>query len=383
MTRPPIPPPPRLRVALVHDWLTGMRGGEKCLEVLCELFPDAPLFTLLHVPGSVSSAIESRPIRTSFVQRLPGSADHYRRYLPLFPRAIESFDLTDFEVVVSTSHCVAKGAIVRPGTLHVCYCQTPMRYVWDQYKEYFGKGRAGLATRMAMGVAAPYLRRWDVRTADRVHHFIANSQNVRERIQRIYRRDAEVIFPPVDVDRFTVSLEPREYFLMVTAMVPYKRVDLAVEAFNRSGKKLLIVGKGPDLERLRAIAHPNVEFLGWRSDEELARLYRKAIALVFPGEEDFGIVPLEAMASGTPVIAFAKGGALETVVDGVTGVYFRERTVDALLAALEQASRVSWNPARMRQHTLSFSRDTYRTHMKDSLRRHVAAALGPHPQFLP
>lgn len=375
--------PSQLRVALVHDWLTGMRGGEKCLEVLCELFPDAPLFTLLHIPGSVSPTIEARTIRTSFVQQLPEAANHYRRYLPLFPRAIESLDLADFDVIISTSHCVAKGAIVRPGALHVCYCHTPMRYVWDQYQEYFGKGRAGVGTRMAMSVAAPYLRRWDVRTAQRVHHFIANSQNVRERIVRIYRRDAEVIFPPVDVGRFTVTREARECFLMVTALVPYKRIDLAVEAFNRSGKRLLIVGKGPELERLRAIAHPNVEFVGWSSDDELARLYRRAIALVFPGEEDFGIVPLEAMASGTPVIAFAKGGALETVVEGRTGIFFRERSVDALLAALDRASSVSWDPARVRQHALSFSRDIYRMRMRDSLRHHVAAALGPQPEFLP
>lgn len=375
-------PHSRLRVALVHDWLTGMRGGEKCLEVLCELFPEAPLYTLLHVQGSVSPVIEDRPIHTSFVQRLPGAADHYRKYLPIFPSAIESLNLTGYDVVISTSHCVAKGVSVRPGGLHICYCHTPMRYVWDQYEEYFGKDRASAATRLAMSVAAPYLRAWDVRTADRVHHYIANSRNVQERISRIYHRSSEVICPPVDVDRFTISDRPRGFALMVTALVPYKRVDLAVESFNRSGKRLVIVGKGPELEHLRRIARSNVEFWGWKSDDELAKLYQQATMLIFPGEEDFGIVPLEAMASGTPVVAYGKGGALETVVDGVTGVFFKDQNIDPLDDALRRAASITWSAERIREHARLFSRDIYRKNMIASLRTQVEAGFGQRTEFI-
>lgn len=374
---------PRLKIALVHDWLTGMRGGEKCLEVLCELFPHAPLYTLVHIPGSVSSLIEDRPIYTSFIQQLPGAASQYRKYLPLFPKAIEGLDLTGYDLVISISVCAAKGVSARPGGLHICYCNTPMRYVWDQYEEYFGKGRAGLSTRLAMSVAAPYLRAWDVRTADRVHHYIANSRNVQERISRIYHRESEVIYPPVDVDRYTVLDRPREFALVVSALVPYKRVDLAVESFNRSGKRLVIVGKGPDLDRLRAVARPNVEFLGWRSDEDLATLYQQASALIFPGEEDFGIVPLEATASGTPVVAYGKGGALETVIDGVTGVFFKDQTMDSLDDAISRAGSIAWNAGRMREQALGFSRAVYRRRMIESLRTHVTAGFGPHANFLP
>lgn len=369
-----------LRVALVHDWLTGMRGGEKVLEVLCEIFPKAPLYTLLHLPGSVSSVIEDRPIHTSFVQRLPGSETQYRRYLPIFPWAIESLDLSEYDLVVSTSHCVAKGAIVRPGALHISYCFTPMRYVWDQFDDYFGKDRAGIVTRAAMSVAAPWLRAWDRRTADRVHLFISDCRNIQERIRRIFGRESDIVFPPVDVGRFTLGAEERSFYLVVSALVPYKRVDLAVEAFNRSGRRLVVVGKGPELDRLRSIARPNVEFLGWRSDDELAVLYRQATALIFPGEEDFGIVPLEAMASGTPVVALGKGGALETVVDGETGVFFSERTLESLEAAIVRASAIAWNPVRLREQALLFSREHHRERLEARIREEVESFFGTRVQ---
>ncbi len=258
-----------MRVALVHDWLTGMRGGEKCLEVLCELYPDADLFTLLHDKGSVSAVIEQRKIRTSFLQHLPFSSTKYRSYLPLFPRAIESFDLRDYDLILSSSHCVAKGAVPRRDALHVCYCHTPMRYVWEMYNEYFGRGHAGLLTRMVMPSVARYLRIWDVRTSSRVHYFIANSENVRQRIRRHYNRDAEVIYPPVEVSKFPLSNEDGGYFLVVSALAPYKRIDVAIEAFNRLGKHLVIVGRGPEEKKLKAIARPNVEFTGWVKDEKL------------------------------------------------------------------------------------------------------------------
>lgn len=365
-----------LRVALVHDWLTGMRGGEKVLEVLCELFPSATLYTLLHHRGSVSSTIERMQIRTSFVQRLPFVEKNYRYYLPLFPAAIESFDLSGYDLIISSSHCAAKGVIPPPGALHLCYCHTPMRYVWDQYDEYFGKGRANWLVRQTMAVVAPRLREWDVRSSSRVHHFIANSHHVAERIQRIYGRTAEVIHPPVDTEQFVLSSRDEGYFLIVSALVPYKRVDLAVEAFNRTGERLLIVGSGPERKKLQSCARPNVQFLGWQDDDALSRLYGGCRAVIFPGVEDFGIVPLEAMASGKPVVAYAKGGALETVrEDGnvPTGVLFHQQTPDALCEALQRFKTLRWNSSAIRRHALKFNRRVFRKRLLQAILREVSS----------
>ena len=362
-----------LRVALVHDWLTGMRGGEKCLEVMCELFPDAPIYTLLHVKGAMSPLIESKTIHTSFLQRFPFVEQKYRMYLPLFPFAIEAFDFSDYDLLLSTSHCVAKGAKPRGDALHLCYCFTPMRYVYEMYDEYFGKGQAGMATRMAMKIVAPLLRAWDKKTADRVHHFVAISEHVRQRIYRHYGRDAEVIFPPVDTAKFQASRRDKGYYLIVSALVPYKKVDLAVKAFNKIGKRLIIVGKGPDEEKLRYLAKPNVEFLGWKSDDELALLYAGCTALVFPGEEDFGIVPLEAMASGKAVIAYGKGGALETVQDGLSGVFFYKQTVEALEIAVSKAEQMQFDVENVRNRALRFSRSIYKDAMKKFIEEKIEA----------
>lgn len=365
-----------MRIALVHDWLTGMRGGEKCLEVLCEMFPDAPIYTLFHIAGSMSPLLESKEIHTSYLQHFPMLKQKYRSYLPLFPSAIESLDLSGYDVIISTSHCVAKGVRVPQGALHISYVHTPMRYVWEMYDEYFGKGRAGIAARLAMAVLAPLLRRWDLKTAGRVHHYIANSENVRDRILRLYKRDAKVICPPVDTGLFRLSGADDGFYLLVSALVPYKRVDLAVEAFNRSGGRLLIVGKGPEDQKLRTLAKPNIEFLGWRSDQELSDLYGRCRALIFPGEEDFGIVPLEAMASGKPVVAFAKGGALETVVEGVTGSFFHQQTTEACLESVGALSRMRLNPEKIRAHALQFRREVYRDRMRTSIEAAVLAHFG-------
>lgn len=352
------------RIALVHDWLTGMRGGEKCLEVLCELFPNAPIYTLLHVKGTMSPLIESREIHTSFIQRFPFVERKYRMYLPVFPLAIQSFDFSQFDVLISMSHCVAKGAIPRPGALHLCYCFTPMRYVYEMYDEYFGKYQAGALTRAAMLVVAPMLRLWDRRTASRVDHFVAISDHIRKRIERHYGRNAEIIFPPVDVKRFRVSRRDDGFYLIVSALVPYKKVDLAVNVFNETGKRLVIVGKGPDEEKLRRLARPNIEFVGWKNDDELATLYGGCTALVFPGEEDFGIVPLEAMASGKPVIAYGKGGALETVQDGISGVFFHEQTVRSLEDAVYRAARIRFDPLQISSRATLFSRSIFKNNLK-------------------
>ncbi|MGA7159897.1 MAG: glycosyltransferase [Bacteroidota bacterium] len=363
-----------LRVALVHDWLTGMRGGEKCLEILCELFPKAPIYTLLHLKGAMSPLIESKTIHTSFLQHLPFIEEKYRMYLPLFPFAIESFDFSRYDLLISTSHCVAKGAKPRNNALHLCYCFTPMRYVYEMYDEYFGKGQAGAATRLAMKIAAPLLRLWDRKSAGRVHHFVAISEHVRQRIVRHYGRDAEIIFPPVDTVRFQASRTTEGYYLIVSALVPYKKVDLAVRAFNKNGMRLVIVGKGPDEEKLRRIASPNVEFVGWKRDDELASLYAGCTALVFPGEEDFGIVPLEAMASGKAVIAYGKGGVLETVQEGISGLFFYEQTVDALESAILKAEKMRFDPEKIRKRALQFSQSIY----KDALKKFIERKLEEH-----
>jgi len=375
-----VPELAKAKVALVHDWLTGMRGGERCLEVFCELFPSADLYTLLHVPGSVSPAIESRRIVTSFIQRLPQAERRYRHYLPLFPAAVRAFDLRGYDLVLSSSHAVAKSVRVPPGALHVCYCFTPMRYVWDLYDDYFGPP-AGLAARLVMPPVAAWLRRWDRRTAAGVDQFVAISHFVADRIRRAYGRDADVIYPPVDVSRFRVDGGPGEFYLVVSALTPYKRVDLAVEACNRLGRRLVVVGSGPEARRLRALAGPTVELLGWRDDVQTAELYARCRALLFPPLEDFGITPLEAMAAGRPVIAFGEGGARETVVppgegEPPTGFFFERQTVEGLVDAIRrfEASAHQFEPKALRRRAEAFDRPLFRERVHAYLRARVEAS---------
>ncbi|MFH1145135.1 MAG: glycosyltransferase [Candidatus Eisenbacteria bacterium] len=366
-----------MKVALVHDWLTGMRGGEKCLEVFCEIFPDAPVYTLVHRPGSVSTTIERHPIRTSFIQRAPLGRTRYQRYLPLFPLAIEGFDLRGFDLVLSSSHAVAKGVVVHPGTRHVCYCHTPMRYVWAAYEDYFGRGRYRFPFSWGLTAAATGLRTWDAVTAQRVDHFIANSHNVAGRIARYYGRRAAVVHPWVDTEAFTpdAGVIRDDFFLVISALVPYKRLELAVEAVRRLGRRLVVIGSGVERRRLqRAAGSGQVTFLGWQDRVELVDSLRRARALLFPGEEDFGIVPLEAMACGTPVVAYGAGGALETVRDGETGVFFGEQSVDALIDAIERLERSPLSPAACRERALGFSRAEFRGRIEAEL-----AAAGPQP----
>lgn len=371
------------RVAIVHEWFTSMRGGEKCVEALCEVFPDATLFALVHAKGSVSPAIERMPIHTSFIQGLPGGVENYRHYLPLFPSAVRRFDLNGFDIVISSNHCAAKGVRTPASALHICYCYTPMRYIWGQYDEYFGPGRAGLATRVAMRVVRGYLRRWDVRTAVNPHRFIAISENVRCRIRDIYHRDSDLIYPPVETAALALSRRDDGYFLMVSALVPYKRVDLAVEAFNRIGDRLIVVGDGPEAARLRGMAKPNVEFTGWLPDSRVRELYGGCAGVIFPGEEDFGIVPVEAIACGKPVVAFAKGGALETVLDTpslATGVLFKEQTVEALIGAIRECKERTFDPEALRRFALGFDREIYKARMKEYILRHWKHFRGSFPQ---
>jgi glycosyltransferase involved in cell wall biosynthesis len=343
-----------MKVALVHDWLTGLRGGERVLEQLCLLYPDADVFTLVHVPGSCGPIIERHRIVTSFLDRLPKSS--YRHYLPLFPLAVERFDLRAYDLVISTSHAVAKGCRPAPSATHVAYVHTPMRYVWDQFDAYFGPGRASPLTRVAAYAVAPFLRRWDVRSTRRVHGLVANSRFVADRIRRYWRREVDaVVYPPVDTGRFHPAAEgPDDYALIVSALVPYKRVDLAVSAFSRLKRPLWIAGDGPERRRLEAAAGPSVRFLGSVAPDHLPPLYARARFFVLPGEEDFGIAPVEAQAAGRPVLALGRGGALETVIEGETGVFFRKPTVESLLEGIAAIDTLQPDPLRLHEHATRF-----------------------------
>jgi glycosyltransferase involved in cell wall biosynthesis len=326
-----------------------MRGGEKVLLSLCRLFPQAPIFTLLHVKGSVDPEIEARDIRTTFVNRLPDVEALYRQYLPLFPAAAAAIDLTGFDLVVSSSHCVAKGVRPAPSALHVTYCHTPMRYVWDRYDDYFGEGRLTGPAKHVVPLIAAGLRAWDVATAGRVHRFVANSAFVAGRIRRFYGREAEVIPPPADVEFYTPGADrPGAFDLVVSALAPYKRLELVLEAYRGTGRPLTIVGTGPEEARLRALAPPEAAFVGRVDDERLRDLYRTCRAVLMPGVEDFGIVPLEAMACGRPAVVFGEGGGMETVTDGRTGLVFREPTAASLRAAIDRLETVGFNRESLR-----------------------------------
>ena len=354
-----------MKLALVHDWLTGMRGGERALEVLCERFPQAELFTLVHVRGSVSPPIERLRPRTSFVQHLPFVRRLYRQYLPLFPIAVEQFDFDRFDMVLSTSHCSVKSLVRPPRARHVCYCLTPMRYAWDQFDAYFGPERVGrLGSRLMRPVMAG-LARWDRDTADRVDRYVAISHYVADRIGRYYNREATVVYPPVNTDFFHPdATSPERFALIVSALVPYKRIELAMDACFRAGVPLKIVGEGPERRALERAAPPDTQFLGTRSDEEVRDLYRRAGVVLLPGEEDFGIVPLEAQACGRPVVALGRGGAVETIVAGETGLLVDEPAPEAFADAIASASDRRFDTGAIRRHAERFSRPRFGDEME-------------------
>src|SRR5713226_4716448 len=350
------------RVVLVHDWLTGMRGGEKCLELACGQWPAAPLFTLLHRAGSVSAAIENRAIQTSFLERLPFAHRYYRYLLPLMPLAIRTFRLPRCELVLSFSHCVAKGIQPPAGAVHVCYCFTPMRYGWHRRSAYFVNNKPNTLRSLATDLLLERLRHWDRSSASRVDHFIAISRTVQRRIAECYGRTSAVIYPPVDTDFYCPAPVQREdYYLMVSAFAPYKRLDLAIDACNRLKKKLVIIGTGQSEALLRARAGATVHFLGWQTNEVVRDHMRRCRALLFPGEEDFGIVPVEANACGAPVIAYGRGGATETIMPlssrrEPTGIWFAEQSAECLINAMRTfAARASeFTPAMLRRQAQRF-----------------------------
>jgi len=364
-----------LRVALIHDYLNGMRGGEKVLEVLCKLFPQAPLFTLMHVEGSVSPVIEDRAITTSPLQHMPWSEKKYRLYFPLFPAFAELTKVRDCDLVISTSHAVAKGMVNRKGgrPRHVCYIFSPMRYVWDRFDDYFGPEKVGkTASRFFFRPVAAGLQRYDRATTDRVDVFVALSSFVADRVKRFYDREAEVLAPPVDTDRFAAfERQPEDWYLVASALVPYKRMDQAIAACAALRKPLKIVGAGPDERKLRALATQlggDVEFLGFVSDADLGVYYSRARALLFPGVEDFGIVPVEAIATGCPVVALGEGGILDSMTSK-TAVLYSEGSVDGLKRAIGEFEGRSFDPAKLRSHAQKFSVDAFVRGFQDVLAR--------------
>ncbi|MCX6551235.1 MAG: glycosyltransferase [Acidobacteria bacterium] len=349
-----------MKTAIVHDWLTGMRGGEKALEAICDVFPAADLFTLLHVRGSVSARIERHRITTSFIQYLPNASRWYRHYLPLFPMAVEQFDLGGYDLVVSISHCAVKSIVHGPGTRHLCYCLTPMRYAWDQFDAYFGRDRVGRAGAALLRPVLAGLARWDAATAHRVDEFVAISQYVAGRVARYYNRSAAVVYPPVDTEFFCPDgSAPGARALVVSALVPYKRIDLAIEACAAAHVPLSVIGDGPELARLERMAGADVTFLGWVSDERIRAEYRRAGVVLLPGVEDFGIVPLEAQACGRPVVALGIGGACETVVEGVTGRLVTDGTSAAFGDAVRRTLEARLPPDPIRTHAQRFGRERF------------------------
>lgn len=357
-------------MALVHDWLVSQRGGENVLSALCEVFPQADVYTLLHTPGSTDAVIEARHPRQSWMGRIPMVHRFYRHLLPLMPFAIRSLNLRGYDLVVSSSHCVAKGVRVPDGTMHISYIHAPMRYMWDRFDEYFSKDRSGVVVRMVARLLRPLFQRWDRASARGVTRFIANSVFIADKVKKYYGRSAQVVYPFCNTDQFSLDMAKRKLgmrhgaYLIVSALVPYKRVDLAIGAVQQAGSKLIIVGDGPDLDRLTKLAGPETTFVGTASSDQLKQYYASAKALLFPGIEDFGIVPLEAMACGTPVIAYGQGGACETVVDGVTGVFFQENTVASLIDAMRRLDALmdagTIDPADCFRRAQEFSKERFK-----------------------
>lgn len=348
------------KVALVHYWLVNMRGGEHVLEALCRLYPQADIFTHVLDRERLSPLLRERAIYTTFIQRLPASRRLYQKYLPLMPLALEQLDLTGYDLVISSESGPAKGVLTRTESTHICYCHTPMRYLWDFYPQYLAS--ASPLVRLAMRPLCSRLRQWDVLSANRVDHFIANSRTVARRIRKHWRREAAVVHPPVDTSAFPLRTAGRkEYYLCLGQLVDYKRVDLAVRACTRLNRPLVVAGEGEARASLEALAGPTVRFVGRRDGADIGRLYAGCRALLFPGEEDFGIVPVEAMATGAPVIAYGRGGVTETVIEGATGLFFEEQRVESLVAAIEDFERreSGFDPAVIRARALAFSGERF------------------------
>lgn len=364
-----------MKVAIVHDYLNQLGGAERVVGLLHQLFPQAPIFTTIVDRSNLWPSLEDAEIRTSWMQNLPGLKKHFKKYLPFYPIAMESFDLSDYDLVISSSSAFAKGIRTHRDAIHLCYCHTPMRFAWD-YNRYVEREQFGHITRILLPLVISHLKAWDLRTANNPSHYIANSSVVAERIRRYYGRESTIIFPPVDIDRFSFSCSKGDYYLVVSRLNPYKRIDLVVETFNDLRIPLYIVGDGPDRKILERMANSNIKFLGRRSDEEVALLYAECRGLVFPGEEDFGITPLEANAAGSPVIAYQAGGALDTVIDEVSGIFFKEQTVASLKQAVLRCDSHRWDRERLRHNAMRFRPSVFTESLRSLLAQYgVQAAL--------
>lgn len=360
-----------MKVALVHDHLAQDGGAERVLQALAEMFPEAPIYTLLYDKKVVDKNYKDRRIEASIIQRLPGGVKHYQWYMPFMPMAVEFFDLRGYDIVISDASAFAKGVITSSNTLHICYCHTPTRYLWDYTHQYINELRYNKYFKKIISLVLNYIRMWDKLAADRVDKFIANSKFIACRINKYYRRDSMVVYPPVDVDNFKISSQTGDYYLIGGRLAPYKRVDIVIEAFNRLGLKLKIFGDGVDLPRLKKLADGNdkIEFIGRVSDQEKAELYSKCLAFINPQEEDFGITAVEAMASGRPVIAYRAGGATETVIEKETGVFFNEQTAGSIIAAVSNFKADSFDPGKIKRYAEKFSVERFKKEMGEFIEK--------------
>ena len=365
-----------MKIAIVHEWFVNYAGSEKLLEQILSLYPEADIYSLIDfLPLDKRDSIQNKPVKTSFIQKLPLAKNKYRNYLPFMPFAVSRFNLTEYDLVISNSHCVAKGAKMNPDSLHICYCYTPMRYVWDLKDQYLketgmNKGLKGIVIKEIF----KHLKQWDLSTSKKVTHFITLSHYIKERIERNYGKNSTVIYPPVDINKFTIHEKKEDFFFTVSRMVPYKKMDLIVEAFTAMDLPLVVVGEGPDIEKIKKKAGKNIKLLGYQEDAVIVEHMQKARAFVFASEEDFGIVPVEAQACGTPVIAFGKGGATETVITyqneenpSATGVFFHEQRSSSLINAVEDFIKIEdkFDPHEIRKNAERFSIERFRKEFKD------------------
>jgi glycosyltransferase involved in cell wall biosynthesis len=352
-----------VKTVIVHDWLVSLGGAEKALDAIFSIYP-SPIYTLVKKEGFFKkSSFAQAEIITSFIQKLPFATKNHRNYLPFFPSAIERFDLSPYDVVISSSHAVAKGALIREGQLHLCYCYTPMRYAWDLYDQYMSD-LSGLKELLAKWTLS-YMRKWDAGNADQVHHYSAISHYIADRIKRVYKRDATVIYPPVEVEKFDFQTQKEDFYFTMSRMVSYKRIDLIVEAFSQMpSKRLVVIGDGPEMGKIKKLAGKNVELLGFQPDHVMRKYLSQAKGFIFAALEDFGIAPVEAQASGTPVIAYGKGGSLETVVNGKTGIFFEEQTVASLMKAVEKFEQIEFDPENLKCNAERFNEDRFKREFK-------------------